>query len=482
MKKEKKIDKSICKKYCSKNEAAITLVALIVTIIVLLILAGVTIANITGNQGTISRSKNVTSNYNQRKVEEQLTMIMQEYGIEDTEKGTTLSEFLEYKKTNEKVIDGYKINENGSVDIIKDKYLVSFDNNLTIIDCMDRSILPKDTDTMIYHFENIPEEAIDFTVTEDNREKIGFKGTENEILTIPCAFKDEDGKWYKIIGFKSGCFQETNVKDVTLPYGITEIPDGMFYRCEKLSSIKAFDGITIIGIGSFRGCTNLTSISLPNTVTVINSGAFNECTNLKSVVFSKSIETIKSGSFAQTGLTEINLPNSIKLIETGAFWCENVQTININYENLEIQMSGFFIGQNTKKINIIGNILKTSSPFYVENGENIEVILKSQKAELNGALLRENDNKISSIKSANIICDELKASGTFNSSKAPIENLILDCNKATFENSTITGSSVKNLYFNGTKSKWQQFDFKSGWIALDAVNVVHCTDGDLTLY
>ena len=42
------------KKY--KNEIGITLIALIVTIIVLLILAGVTIATLTGDSGIISKA------------------------------------------------------------------------------------------------------------------------------------------------------------------------------------------------------------------------------------------------------------------------------------------------------------------------------------------------------------------------------------------------------------------------------------------
>jgi type II secretory pathway pseudopilin PulG len=47
----------------SKSDRAITLIALIVTIIVLLILAGVTIANVMGNQGVIKKAKIATSSY-----------------------------------------------------------------------------------------------------------------------------------------------------------------------------------------------------------------------------------------------------------------------------------------------------------------------------------------------------------------------------------------------------------------------------------
>ena len=495
------------KKRTSFKEKGITLIALIVTIIVLLILAGVTIATITGNRGIISKAKDSTSKYTQRQAEEQATILMQEYAMENAEKGTRIGDFLEEKKTKEKVIDGYKVNENGSVDIIKDKYIISFDKNLALTDFTDTSTLPKDTDTMIYHFENIPEDAIQFTVTKDNRGKVGFKGVENEELIIPCAFKDSDGKWYKVVEFKSGCFQETNVKDVTLPYGITKISDGLFYGCKELVSVKAFDGVTSVGSGSFSGCTNLTTASIPNSVTFISSGAFNNCTRLQSIqipnsvtsigdnaffnctsltslVFPDSIETIGSSAFSGTGLTEINLPKSIKLINPGAFNnCNNVQTININCDTLEIKDRVFGIGGNIKEIYISGNTIVTGScPFQVKNGKDIVITIRCKSANLQSVLIGCLENGNTTIKSVNITSDELKMANVFNLSHCTIENLTLDCNKASFGTYTITGTAVKNLNFKGTKEKWQQFEFASNWIMPpDAVKVVHCTDGDLAL-
>lgn len=492
------------KKRTSFKEKGITLIALIVTIIVLLILSGVTITTITGNRGIISKAKDATSKYTQRQAEEQVAILMQEYAMENAEKGTELGDFLEYKKTTEKVIDGYRINKDGSIDIVKDKYLISFGKDLTLIgstkvDSIEIAMLPKDTDTMIYHYGNIPKDAIEFTVTKDNRGKVGFKGEENEELIIPCAFKDSDGKWYKVIGFEDGCFQETNVKSVTLPYGITKTSGELFAGCEELVSIKAFDGVISIGGGTFAGCTNLIDVSLPNSITNIGSGAFvgctslksiqipdsvtyigqqafSGCTNLTSLTFPNSIEKIDAVAFYGTGLTEINLPESIKYIGQAAFnECNNVQTININYDTLEIESGAFGIGKNIKDINVSGNTLKTlgNCPF-VFNGGNPSVTLRSKNANLN-VLFQTYSN--ARIKSANIICDELKTNRAF--ACGPIEKLTLDCNKACFGEATFAG--VENLYFNGTKSKWGQFEFESGWNNTN-LNVVHCTDGDVPLH
>ena len=55
-KREVKSEKSILKKKV-KNNRAITLIALVITIIVLLILAGVSIATLTGENGILTRAE-----------------------------------------------------------------------------------------------------------------------------------------------------------------------------------------------------------------------------------------------------------------------------------------------------------------------------------------------------------------------------------------------------------------------------------------
>lgn len=57
-----------------KKESGITLVALVVTIIVLLILAGVSIALVIGDNGIITRSKDATNKYDQAATNERVEM------------------------------------------------------------------------------------------------------------------------------------------------------------------------------------------------------------------------------------------------------------------------------------------------------------------------------------------------------------------------------------------------------------------------
>ena len=57
-----------------RDRKGITLIALVITIIVMLILAGVTISTLTGQGSIIESSKNVVGKYNNKVIEEQETL------------------------------------------------------------------------------------------------------------------------------------------------------------------------------------------------------------------------------------------------------------------------------------------------------------------------------------------------------------------------------------------------------------------------
>lgn len=73
--------KKIKLKTKEKYSKGITLVALIVTIIVLLILAGVTIITLTGDNGLLTKSKSAVDKYSEGKIEEKIKLAYQEWQL-----------------------------------------------------------------------------------------------------------------------------------------------------------------------------------------------------------------------------------------------------------------------------------------------------------------------------------------------------------------------------------------------------------------
>ncbi len=71
-----------------KKEGAITLIALVITIIILLILAGITIATLTGENGLFARSKEAKESYIGAEMEEALIMALQDLQAEKLAEAT----------------------------------------------------------------------------------------------------------------------------------------------------------------------------------------------------------------------------------------------------------------------------------------------------------------------------------------------------------------------------------------------------------
>ena len=163
-----------------------------------------------------------------------------------------------------------------------------------------------------------------------------------------------------------------------IPDSVTNIGDGAFADCSKVTSIDIPNSVTNIGDGAFEGCTGLTSIVIPNSVTNIGYYVFGGCTGLTSIsvdpnnlnfssldgvlydkektkiikvpcgktgdfVIPNSVISIASYSFSYcTGLTSIVIPNSVTSIGEGAFfYCEGLTSIDIPNSVTDIEDSVF---------------------------------------------------------------------------------------------------------------------------------------------
>lgn len=89
------------------------------------------------------------------------------------------------------------------------------------------------------------------------------------------------------------------------------------------------NGVTTIGRYVFNNCTNLTSITIPESVTTIKERAFSFCSGLTSVTIGNSVTSIGNSAFQNcTSLTNITIPNSVTTIGGNAFYnCFRINTI-----------------------------------------------------------------------------------------------------------------------------------------------------------
>lgn len=309
-----------------KNKNGVTLIALAVTIIIMLILAGATISILTGNSG-------ITTNASKAKTKSYLADIKEEYELYLSEKRMDDEYDLDTLYANDKTIR-YEGNEVGTgiaeicssikkgdekkFEIIKGKiYYVSQDKNVIPIAVeLGFSINPYEiTDGGVLKSSSMNLYLV------DNDGHLDLSEYEGKIKTI------EAGAFSKV-EIESGI---NPLQSIVLPKGITTIGDDAFSYNTSLTSIKIPNTVTSIGKRAFQGCTNLTSIEIPDTVTYIGDYCFSGCNRLQKIKLSKKIQTINQRLLQGcSSLTEIEIPEGVKSIGYAAFIsCNKLTTITL---------------------------------------------------------------------------------------------------------------------------------------------------------
>jgi len=115
-----------------RRERGITLIALVITIIVLIILAGISIQLLLGENGIITKAKKGKGDYEESKAREELTLVLGEAQIlKYGEEGLTDT------KLNEKLNEIGQVDEEDNTKIVVDGYIYIIDREeLIIVDCL----------------------------------------------------------------------------------------------------------------------------------------------------------------------------------------------------------------------------------------------------------------------------------------------------------------------------------------------------------
>ncbi|MBR0412696.1 MAG: InlB B-repeat-containing protein [Eubacterium sp.] len=180
-----------------------------------------------------------------------------------------------------------------------------------------------------------------------------YTGSDTDV-NIPSAFNGSAGNHpVKALG-RYSFRQNTTVKNVNIPNGVTKIDGSSFYGCKSLESIKIPSGVTTIESNTFLQCEALKSVDIPNSVQSIETYAFFECTSLENVDIPYGVTTLESHTFQDcyalkhvtipdtvtviknsvfnscTSLTDVTIPSSVTVIGDFAFdFCESIDEIVI---------------------------------------------------------------------------------------------------------------------------------------------------------
>ena len=337
-----------------QTEKGITLLVLVITIIVLLILAGITAGALTGENGIINNAKNAkeeTEIANEKEIVEKATVEAMEenkYGnIEDDELQSELNKVAGKEKT--------------KVSIIRKKRIVEF------VDTQRMYRVDDDGNVYEYTYTDLPviESGQEFhNRMEVYREKIlnikvvDYVEVPNEAVESFDVSKGKDGSvkaWFVVnknnsefydlyIGGNEGVQAEescqnmfsdiTKVINIDLGELYTENTTNfgyMFQNCKSLEEINLSNLNTSKAtyMGSlFASCSSLKELDIGNfdtkNVTVM-SAMFSGCSNLKTIDL-KNINTSKV-----TSMNEMFRQCNIEVLDLSSFDTNNLQTTNFMF-------------------------------------------------------------------------------------------------------------------------------------------------------
>ena len=107
-------------------------------------------------------------------------------------------------------------------------------------------------------------------------------------------------------------------------YLVTEIGEGAFKNCDKITSITINENVVTIGENAFSGCSGMTRVTIPNTVTTIGGFSFGNCTSLTEVVIPNSVTYVGGLAFAYcSALTSVDLGENCRF-NNSSRWSMNI--------------------------------------------------------------------------------------------------------------------------------------------------------------
>ena len=123
-----------------------------------------------------------------------------------------------------------------------------------------------------------------------------------------------------------GC---TKLTSITVPEGVTAIPNYAFYY-SSIQRISLPSTLTTIGSEAFRGANLLQMVDIPDDVTTIKTNAFRECTALKSIHLPAGLTTIEAGAFTScSSLESVQIPDTVEAFGANAFgYCTSLTEVN----------------------------------------------------------------------------------------------------------------------------------------------------------
>mgnify|MGYP004615038235 CR=1 FL=1 len=344
--------------------SGITLIALVVTIVVMIVLAGVSINLLTGDNGVITKAKiakeaQVLSNY-----QENMNLFATDKGMESSDFAiTSLTAYKNKLYYNTKQAD----DESGIEEVlgnVDDKYI----EKMEIINgelCINTTNKREAEAANMAGIKVNPWDIEDGVLLSSDK-NLELLGNTDTIVIPPSIKKIGSGAFSGVTNLKKvvipGTVEEigdnafsnnTTLEEVTIEYGVKKVGRFAFKGCSNIKSLEFPDSITEIAYGAMQNCSSLNDLKLSKNMTAINSYLVAGCSELVTMDITEKIQLIGSYAFELCSkLKKLNIPASVTRIDSGAFWGNyNLKDIVIDTESNDFKFEkGFLLSKDGKKV------------------------------------------------------------------------------------------------------------------------------------
>lgn len=366
-----------------EKQKGITLIALVITIVVLLILAGVSISMITGDNGVITNAQ-------KSKLSTTFSAYKEEVDLYKASKYAENRNFLENTLEAGKTSLSYNTKDQDEEGNIKTIITTITEADMEKFEIIKGKLLIKTKDVKeIKVAQSLGIEVNPYDITEDGE----LQSSDGNLLLV-----DETGTLKisdSVTKIGEGAFANVEgLKKIIIPGSVKEIGKNAFAHNPTLETVSMEEGVEIIGESAFFGCGKLKNVSMPESlfeirssafmnasslekikisskVRIINSYTFSGDINLKEAILPENVETIARKAFEGTKFEEIVIPEKVKKIEVGVF-DGNLQLNDIKIQGRDPQYvyeSGMLMPKEKDNILFISDkYLKSINTFSIPNG------------------------------------------------------------------------------------------------------------------
>lgn len=253
----------------------------------------------------------------------------------------------------------------------------------------------------------------------------------------------------------------------------SENPPWYSYR-DQIERIVVEDGISVLGDYSFSGCSSVTSVSLPNSLNELGAGCFFLCLKLETINLPSSIHTFKESAFYYcSSLTTITIPEGVTELTASNLFdqCNSLTSITLpstlkklggDYSsNTFYHISNIYFNGTLKQwLNIsFGSSLPMTSAcnLYINGEKLVNLTLPEGIVNIpNRAFQYVQLDSVSIPDSVVNIGDTAFYGSSLLSVR--MSDSITNIGAGAFSNC----SNLKNVYYVGDSSKWDNIVLKSG--------------------